>query len=71
MLDEEIEAFFGGKVIFVASMLMITALLLTISFFAGKTKGKVTFLKAFVIGLAQALALLPGISRSGATISTA
>lgn len=69
--QDQIEGFFGGKVVFVSSMLMITSLLLTISFFAGKTKGNLSFGKAFVIGLAQAFALLPGISRSGATISTA
>lgn len=69
--ESEIEAFFGGKVIFVASMLMITAVLLTISHFVGKTEGKMNYLKAFTIGISQAFALLPGISRSGATISTA
>ena len=69
--QDQIESFFGGKVVFVASMLMITAILLTISYFVGKTKGKLGYGKAFVIGLAQAFALLPGISRSGATISTA
>ena len=67
----EIEAFFGGKVFFVSSMLMVTALFLTISHFIGETKGEVTFFRAFVIGLAQMFAILPGISRSGATISTA
>lgn len=71
LFESEIEAFFGGKIPFVASMLMITSVFLTISHFAGETKGELNFFKAFVIGLAQAFALLPGISRSGATISTA
>ena len=69
--EDQIEAFFGGKIIFVASMLMITGILLTITHFAGEPKGKITFSKAIIIGIAQAVALLPGISRSGATISTA
>ena len=69
--QDEIEAFFGGKITFVASMLMITGIMLAISHLAGNTQGKLNFWKAFTIGLAQAFALLPGISRSGATISTA
>ena len=67
----EIEMFFGGKVIFVSAMLMITALLLFFTHYAKEKEGEITFVKAIVIGLAQTLAILPGISRSGATISTA
>jgi len=51
-------------------MLLITAILL---FFADKAKNtnkNVSFSNAFIIGVAQAIAMLPGISRSGATIST-
>jgi undecaprenyl-diphosphatase len=51
-------------------MLIITAILL---FFADKAKDttkKVSFKNAFIIGISQAIAMLPGISRSGATIST-
>ena len=71
LFESQIEAFFGGKVIFVASMLLITAALLIVSQLKGETKGEISYLNAFIIGLAQAFALLPGISRSGATISTA
>jgi undecaprenyl-diphosphatase len=65
-----VEHFFTGNVIFVGSMLIITAGLLIISNFA-KDKGReISFLDSFIIGIAQAIATLPGISRSGATIST-
>ena len=56
--------------IFVGFMLIVTALLL---FFADKAKNTlkpVSFKNALFIGIAQAIAMLPGISRSGATIST-
>ena len=51
-------------------MLIVTAALL---FFADKAKNtnkKVSYINAFFIGISQAIAMLPGISRSGATIST-
>lgn len=68
--EEEIEAFFGGNIRFVGFMLLITAVLL---YFADKSKDtdkKVSFKNAFIVGVSQAIAILPGISRSGATIST-
>ena len=65
-----VEQFFEGNVVFVGSMLIITAGLLIIANFA-KDKGReISFLDSFIIGIAQAIATLPGISRSGATIST-
>ena len=69
---DEVESLFDGKIIFVASMLMVTGLLLTATnFIKADTKtGKVNYMKAVIIGLAQAFAVLPGISRSGATIAT-
>jgi len=51
-------------------MLIVTALLLYLADRAKDTIKKVSFLNAFVIGISQAIAMLPGISRSGATIST-
>ena len=68
--EDEIEALFGGDLILVGAMLIVTALLL---FFADKAKitdKKISFLNAIIIGVSQAIAILPGISRSGATIST-
>jgi undecaprenyl-diphosphatase len=51
-------------------MLLITALLLWLADQSKKTEKKVSYSNAFIIGIAQAIAMLPGISRSGATIST-
>lgn len=70
LLEEKVEALFNGNIIFVGSMLLVTATLLIIS---GKIKGgtrEISYLDAFIIGIAQAFAVIPGISRSGATIST-
>ena len=67
---EDIEALFNGKLTLVGSMLIITAFLLTLSYYANKGEKKISFMHAFIIGIAQALAVLPGISRSGATIAT-
>jgi undecaprenyl-diphosphatase len=51
-------------------MLIVTAVLLYFADKAKNTDKKVSFSNAFVIGISQAIAMLPGISRSGATIST-
>lgn len=68
--EEQLEQLFGGNILLVGFMLLITAILL---FFADKAKNtnkNVSFSNAFIIGVSQAIAMLPGISRSGATIST-
>ena len=52
-------------------MLLVTGLLLFVADRSRDTDKDVSFFHAFVLGLAQAIAILPGISRSGATISTA
>ena len=67
---ENVEYFFGGRTGMVGTMLLITGLLLTFAHFKGTTSGIVSYPKAFIIGIAQAIAVIPGISRSGATIST-
>ena len=70
LFEEEIEKFFTGNLVLVGSMLLVTATLLLFSYyFRSKTKN-ISFLHALIIGIAQTLAVLPGISRSGATIST-
>ena len=51
-------------------MLLLTGLLLFLADKAVKTDKKVSIFNAVLIGIAQAIAILPGISRSGATIST-
>lgn len=68
--EEQLEALFGGNVIFVGCMLLVTAVLLWLASKATDTKKSVSYSNAFVIGVSQAIAMLPGISRSGATIST-
>mgnify|MGYP002713082144 CR=1 FL=1 len=71
--ESQVEQFFDGQIVFVASMLMITGFILLASNYL-KTKnktGEITATSSFVIGLAQAFAVLPGISRSGSTIATA
>lgn len=68
--EEQVEAFFGGDVRFVGLMLLITAVLLYFADRAKDTDKRVSFKNAFIVGISQAIAILPGISRSGATIST-
>ncbi|PSL07914.1 undecaprenyl-diphosphate phosphatase [Cecembia rubra] len=68
--EEQLEQFFGGKVTFVGCMLLVTAILLFLADKAKNTEKGVNFPKALLVGLSQAVAMLPGISRSGATIST-
>jgi len=70
LFEEEIERFFSGDLDLVGSMLLVTALLLIFSYYFRGREKKISFGRALVIGVAQALAVLPGISRSGATIST-
>ena len=68
--EEQLEALFGGNILLVGCMLIITAILLFLADRAKNTDKKVSFKNAFVIGVSQAIAMIPGISRSGATIST-
>jgi undecaprenyl-diphosphatase len=69
--EEKMTAFFENKIQYVCLFLIATAIILYV---AGKSSSNTSPLNnknAFVIGLAQAVALLPGISRSGSTIATA
>ena len=68
--EDELEQFFSGNIVLVGSMLLVTALLLFLADRARNTHRAVSFGNSFVIGIAQAVAMLPGISRSGATIAT-
>ena len=70
LFEEELESLFGGKIVLVGVMLLLTALLLLLADKAKNTKKEVSFSNAVLIGISQAIAMLPGISRSGATIST-
>jgi undecaprenyl-diphosphatase len=68
--ETEIEQLFAGNILLVGFMLIVTGLLLFLADKAKNTNKKVSFSNALVIGISQAIAILPGISRSGATIST-
>jgi len=73
-----VEVFFGSGLLFIGCMLLLTAALLTISYYPMKRlnrsknlqKEEISFRDAIFIGLAQACAVLPGLSRSGTTIAT-
>lgn len=69
--EDQLSAMFDGRVLFVAFMLLLTGALLLFSDFAANRQKEVGYKSALIVGVAQAVALLPGISRSGATISTA
>lgn len=68
--EDELEQLFGGKILFVGFMLLITAVLLWFADKAKNTNQPVSFKNSMVIGVSQAIAILPGISRSGSTIAT-
>jgi undecaprenyl-diphosphatase len=68
--EEQLEQLFGGNILLVGCMLIVTAILLFLADKAKNTNRKVSFKNAFIIGVSQAVAMIPGISRSGATIST-
>jgi undecaprenyl-diphosphatase len=70
LFEKQLESFFGGKILLVGCMLLLTALLLLLADKAKNTNKEVSFVNAVIIGVSQAIAMLPGISRSGATIST-
>ncbi len=70
LFDEQIEVLFSRNILLVGGMLLVTGLLLFLADKAKNTSKDVTFTNAFLIGISQAIAILPGISRSGATIST-
>ncbi|MFW5644454.1 MAG: undecaprenyl-diphosphate phosphatase, partial [Bacteroidota bacterium] len=66
-LKEEVESYFSGNLVFVGSMLLFTSFLLFLSSTVKKEgKKRIPYLDALIIGVAQAMAVLPGISRSGA-----
>lgn len=68
---DRIEEIFGAGTTVVGYCLLVTAALLAFSYFAKpRQKENISGLHAFVIGIAQAIAVLPGLSRSGSTIAT-
>ena len=68
---DKIEEVFGSGLFIVGIMLLVTAALLTFSYFAKpRQKEQISPVHAFIIGIAQACAVMPGLSRSGSTIAT-
>jgi undecaprenyl-diphosphatase UppP len=70
VFKDEIESLFGGAIMLVGVMLILTGILLFLADRAKKTDRPVGFGHSIIVGISQAIAILPGISRSGATIST-
>ena len=71
LFKDKIEAFFTGNILLVGCCLMVTALLLIFTYYAHpRKKERLSLADAFIMGIAQAIAVLPGISRSGSTIAT-
>ncbi len=68
--EEQLEALFNGNIVLVGCMLIVTGLLLFLAGRAKNTGKNIGWKDALLIGISQAVAMLPGISRSGATIST-
>ncbi len=68
---DEVEAIFGSGLVVVGICLLVTAVLLAFAYFAKpRQKADISMRDAFIIGLSQAVAVLPGLSRSGTTIAT-
>lgn len=68
---DKVEDVFGSGLLIVGICLLITALLLSFSYFAKpRQRENISPFHSFIIGIAQALAVLPGLSRSGSTIAT-
>lgn len=68
---EEVESLFGSGLTIVGCCLIVTSLLLAFSYYAKpRVKENISYLDAFIIGIGQACAVLPGLSRSGTTIAT-
>ncbi len=71
IFEVQLERLFSGEIILVGIMLIITSLLLVFADRAKETNKNVQYKTSIIIGISQAIAIIPGISRSGATISTA
>lgn len=68
---DKVEAIFGSGLLVVGCCLLVTALLLSFSYYyKPRQKEKISLKDASIIGLSQACAVLPGLSRSGTTIAT-
>ena len=73
LLKDQIDAMLGSEyiMVIVGAMLLFTALLLSFAYYARpRQKATISYRDAFIIGVGQAVAAMPGLSRSGTTIAT-
>lgn len=70
LFEDELKSLFNGNVVLVSCMLLFTSALLAFTYYSKNKGTKVGFIDSIIIGIAQAVAILPGISRSGSTIAT-
>ena len=71
LLKDQIDDFYNGNVLLVSIMLLLTGVILFYSDRATSKDGVVNSKNAFILGVVQAIAIMPGISRSGSTIASA
>jgi undecaprenyl-diphosphatase len=69
-MKDIVENFFTGNMTVLGIQFLITALLLVLPYFIKSRERSISYSDAFIMGLAQAFAILPAVSRSGATIAT-
>lgn len=67
---DEVAFLYVGNLALVGSMLLVTALMLALSYYVKQSEKNISSSNSLVIGIAQVFAIIPGVSRSGATIST-
>ncbi len=70
LFKDTVEALFNGDMVFTGLMLLVTSISLAAAHFIRKREKNIGYLDSFIIGMAQAIAVIPGISRSGLTIAT-
>lgn len=70
LYKDQVEHLFNGNILFIGLMLLVTAAILAIAHFIRKRNREIGYKAALIIGIAQAIAVIPGISRSGSTIAT-
>jgi undecaprenyl-diphosphatase len=70
LLKDPIEKLFNGNLVFIGLMLLVTSCVLAAAHFFKKKERSIGYKDALIIGIAQAIAVIPGISRSGSTIAT-
>lgn len=70
LFEDQIDELFNGNIALVGAMLILTALLLAVTYYSKVKSKDISYKNSIIIGIAQAIAVMPGISRSGSTIAT-